>query len=481
MNNGQFAIFHIYGILFAYMKLFTGQTQIQRPILAPHMQQSIEILLLPTIELESVIEHELEQNPLLEIDENRTTHERIHIEEIITKNLNKLKEISNINYDEENPSLADEEIQEFPITRPISLEDHLLHQLWFEISDPLKLQIGEFIIGNLDKNGYLQLTSQEIAEHLNLSNTDIINEVLAIIQNNFEPHGIAARNLKECLLIQSKHRFNERVEIICKVIEKYLEELGHKNFSKIARELKLSIEQVKEIAYYISKLDPRPARNYYGTQANLYILADITVIRDEQGEYKVIINRNNIPYLKISSSYQRMLKHKNISKQESDFIRDKIKKAILFIKSIEQRQETLRQIAEYIVKYQKDFLDKGYTALKPMKLKDVAIAINRNQSTVCRAINNKYMDTPQGLFSMKFFFSQSLSTTNEGITNASHISNRSIKEEIKLLIEEEDKSNPISDKDIVEYFKRKNISIARRTIAKYRQALNILPSHLRKN
>ncbi len=462
------------------MRVFTGQTQIQRPILAPNMQQSIEILLLPVLELESVIEQELEQNPLLEVDEKRTVNERIHIEELITKNINKLRETNGISYDEENSFGVDEELQELPVTRPVSLEDYLLRQLWFEISDPLKLQIGEFIIGNLNKDGYLKLTCEEIAEALELSDINIVKDVLLTIQNNFDPIGIAARNLKECLIIQTKHRFNENGKIICQVIDGYLEELGRKNFTKIARGLKISIEQVKDIASAISKLDPRPARNYCGSPQNLYIAADITVIKDDQGEYKVIINRNNIPYLKVSSSYQRMLRSKNILKQESDFIRDKIKKAILFIKSIEQRQETLRQVAEYIVKYQRDFLDKGYTALKPMKLKDVAVAINRNESTVCRAIKNKYIDTPQGLFSLKFFFSQSL-LHSYGNTGDSHISNRSIKEEIKTIIEEEDKNSPMSDKDIVEYFKRKNISIARRTIAKYRQALNILPSHLRKN
>ena len=464
------------------MKILSEQTQTQRPLLSSYMQQGIEILLLPVMELNTLVNYELEQNPLLEVDENHAVSSEgdIQIDDLVTRNIDRLKQSNESEYSNDY-SIADtdEDKTEFMISRPISLQDYLLRQLWFELSEPLHLRIGEFIIGNLDYAGYLKVSCAEIARILRLNGTEEVEKVLNIIHDNFDPPGIAARNLKECLIIQSKYKFNGKADLICRVIDGYLNELGSKNFDKIARKLKISPEQVKQIANDISMLNPKPANNYTDLPQNIFIMADITVLKNEIGEYEVIVNRGNVPYLKVSNIYKRMLKHKNITKQETQFIRDKLKRALLFIKSIEQRQHTLKQISEYIIKHQKSFFDNGYTEIKPMTLKDVAYSINRNESTISRAIHNKYMYTPHGLISIKTFFSQAISNKNQHANDTTHCS-RSIKEQIKILIRDENKNTPLSDQDIVNYFKEHNIYIARRTVAKYRNNLNILPAYLRK-
>jgi len=455
------------------MKLSTSLLQSQKQLLAPAMQQSIGMLMLPLIELNSSIEQELQENPLLEVDEEKQKA----LQERQKDELLKILELSHLSrhgiYREH--SADDEVLEERTIKGEVSLEDELLQQLRVELSDPLEIIIGEFIIGSLNEDGYLTTTCEEIAQSIGTHDLVRIEYILRVVQN-FEPIGIASRSLKECLLSQVSLRCNGNGKLIVKIIEEYLNELGRKKYQSIARKLGITLEAVKEAARHISLFEPKPARNYHPIQANLYVKPDIFIIKDEEGKYLIRINKDGIPPLRINAQYQRMLHQNNLNAETKHFIREKIKNALYFIKSIEQRGSTIQRITEYILNKQKDFFENGYESLAPMNLKEIAGAIDRNESTISRAITNKYADTPRGLFPLKFFFSQGVSESENGL-----VASRSIKEEIKELIECEDKSSPLSDQTIQVHFKKKDINIARRTVSKYRQTLRILPSHLRKS
>ena len=469
-----FANYLYYGILFA-MGMRTSQIQTQKQVLAPSMQQSIEVLLLPITELNAAIDQELQENPLLEIDEALTAQQNKQVDDIIRYSL---KNYGDRHYSPGGSGNSDDEqIEDRPIACSMSLDESLLRQLHLEITDEAELQIGELIIGNLDHNGYLKISCEEIAHWFKLEDTYPVEMILRIVQS-FEPIGIASRNLKECLLIQIRLNLNGTGGLATKIVRDYLDELGRKRYIDIARKMKISVDEVRAAAKLISNLEPKPSRKYQqNSNTNIYIKPDITIVKDENDEYNVSISNENIPYLRISQTYQKILKQPNRPKEETEFIREKIKNALLFMKSIEQRQHTLKNIAEYILQYQKEFFDSGnHNVLKPLILKDVALVVDRNESTVCRAISNKYMDTPVGLFPIKFFFSQAVNENQKGES----VSSRSIKEELKCLIEHENKAKPLSDSEIERYFTNKGMKIARRTISKYRQKLNILPSHLRK-
>lgn len=462
-------------VYFLHMALKTSQLQIQKQVLAPTMQQSIEVLLLPITELNAAIEQELQENPLLEIDEERTAQEKKQIDDIIFYSLKRNSERT-YQTTQEAVNADDESDEEKPIARIEQLDEHLLQQLRLEISDPILLQIGDLIIGNLDEDGYLKASCEEIAQWLSVDDIEKVRKVLATIQG-FDPLGIASRDLKECLLAQVTTHFNGKSDLAKRIITEHLDDLGRRKYIDIAKKLKISPEEVKGIARSIAHLEPKPARKYQAYNSNIYIKPDITIVQDEDGEFIVHVNNENVPFLRISSTYQKILKQPNRSKEETEFIREKIKNALMFLKSIEQRQQTLRNIAEFILQHHIEFFKDGQSSLKPLILKDVANAVERNESTICRAISNKYMETPHGLFPMKYFFSQAVNDSQNGES----VGSRSVKEELKAVVDDENKLHPLSDSDLQLHFERKGMKIARRTISKYRQQMNILPSHLRKS
>jgi len=456
------------------MILKSSQIQVQKTILAPSMQQSIEILLLPLTELGQQIEVELQENPMLEI-ENQHDHEEAHkLEQMLDRSIDYLKNHT-IKSNSYEVSMDDDIVERKQISQKTGLEDYLLQQLHLEFTVKSNIDIGEFIIGNLDEHGYLKCSIEEISELLGVYDTSCIEHVLKIIQH-FEPLGIAARNLKECLLIQAPFYFNGEASFLIEIIDRHLENLGNKRYQNIAKDLKVSLSEIKKAAQMIAKLEPKPARKYRDSDNNIYVRPDISITKNEKDELNLTINRDYIPQLRISATYRSFLKKPNLTPQESEYIREKIKNGLLFIKSIEQRQETLKGISEFIIKRQKDFFFEGSVALKPMVLKDVAKEIDRNESTISRAINNKYMETPQGLLPMKFFFSQGVAQKEQ----KSAVSNRSIQEALKVIVENENKKKPFSDQALVQLFQKRGVNIARRTITKYRKALKILPSNLRK-
>ncbi len=436
------------------------------------MQKSIEMLLLPLTELNLSIDQELQNNPLLEIDEEKLKSVQNQTADEMLKMLAYSRQSGNLPFSNNSPD--DEILEDRPIRMETCLEDELLQQLRIELSDPLDIRIGEMIIGSLNEDGYLTATCEEIAQVLGIDDLLRVNYILTIVQN-FEPVGIASRDLKECLLAQVKLGCNGSSEVVQKIVEGYLEELGRKKFQKIARKINVHLESVKKAARLIALFEPKPARNYRPIKTSLYIKPDILIKKDENNEYHIEINKDGIPPLRVNSQYHRMLRENNLKSEEREFIREKLKNALFFIKSIEQRGSTITRISEHILEKQRDFFDSGHQHLVPMTLKDIAQTIDRNESTISRAISNKYMDTPQGTFPLKFFFSQGVSGTGSDA-----VASRSIKEAIKELVNSEEKASPLSDQDIQGYFRNKGTTIARRTISKYRQALRILPSHLRK-
>ena len=448
--------------------------QVQRAILAPVMQKSITVLLLPITELAIAIEQELQTNPLLEFDE---TYQQI----LSAKQLELRQKIRSLDTASpqtlENTAGDEDEPTERPVIRETTLEEYLLRQLRFITSDSLQLKIGEQIIGNIDEDGYLTVTCDEIVQNVGTENIELAEKVLSDIQQ-LDPLGIASRTLKECLLLQVDYYHHQDVEIIKKIINDYLMDLGNRKFKEIAKKMNLSEAEVKKFAQIISALEPKPARNFRPIDASIYVKPDVT-IRKNEDSFTIQINSADAPALRINPLYKNMLNRPNLSEQERTFIEEKLQNALYFLKSIRQREETLTKIVNHILEKQIHFFTQGPSALVPLTLKDVATTIGRDESTVSRAIRSKFIETPQGLYPMKFFFSGSFNSETNGAHST--VASRSIQEEIKDLIGNEEKSSPLSDQEIQAVFEKRGITVARRTISKYRQALKIPPSHLRKD
>jgi len=473
-------------VYFLHMRIKTAAIQTQKQILAPRMQQSIEVLLLSVMELNTMIEQELETNPLLEVDEMRTQELSCESEEAKQEIDQKIDNLDTPYHHDDKVTRKDQ--HQRPLSYEESLEGLLLRQLCVDVRDPLKLEIGRLIIGNIDEDGYLNISCEEIAELLTIEDVSIVEAVLCIIQD-FEPLGIASRDIKECLLKQIRAKATNGTDIeddlVFRIVHECLDDLGHKRFKEIAKKLSASVDEVKAAAQIIATFEPRPARNFRPIDPNIYLKPDIIIKKDADDRLEIIINNEHLPALRINGRYKAMLKGGKLSAKEKEFVKEQLRNAVFFIRSIEARSQTIRGIAEVITATQKEFFDKGHLCLKPMSLKDVAHKVDRNESTISRAIQNKYIDTPRGLFPLKYFFSQGVGrgAAADGSGGNGHpngISNRSIKEELKGLIEDEDKSRPLSDQDLQAILKEKGIKVARRTISKYRQQLHILPSHLRK-
>ena len=447
------------------MKFKTSMIQTQRPVLAQVLQQSISVLMLSNDELNQAIEQELQTNPLLEGEVSDAS------KELVIANINKsLNHLSDVPY---QANFTDDGDEEMPIPQLESFEEHLLTQLRLEITDPVERKIGELIIGNLNEDGFLMVTVEEIAQAAGIKDTSLIEKVLTKI-HFFDPLGTAARTLEECLTLQlSVSDSPLRLDAIA-IVEHHIKDLCHKRYEAIAQKTRLSEEKIKEAAQLIATLEPKPARNFQTFDQSFYVQPDIFVYKNPNGEFKIELNRKEAPLIRINPMYRKLLNGKKISEEERKFVQDKLTSAINFIKSIQQRGETIVHIARYIVDRQADFFDGNTSSLVPMSLKDIAETLERNESTISRAIHNKYMDTPQGIFALKFFFSQAVNESNKDL------SSYNVKEEIKKIVDEEDKSSPLSDRTIQDYFEAKGIKLARRTINKYRQELNIPPSNLRK-
>ena len=461
-----------------------GMQQIQgmglQQVLAPQLQQSLQILQAPTLELKNLVQQELQTNPLLEEDpdlsdtEDRSTDAEFQEE---FERLAKLDEewrdymAQNVSYSAR--SQEDEERRQFfldSLANQETLQQHLLEQLNTADIDAKKRKAAELLIGNIDDIGFLSAPLDEIAD---LSSTPIedLQEALELVQT-FHPVGVGARDLKDCLLIQLR-RIGKAQSFEYQIVDQYLDDLGRKRYPDIARRIGVTVDQVQKAANFIATLDPKPGQ-IFSPQPNSYVLPDVLVEKITD-DYVVSLTGDQIPHLRINKTYRDLMTQSRNGGEVRDYIREKIRSGKFLIKSIHQRQQTILNIAIEIVKRQRDFLDNGTAFLKPMTMVQIADAVGVHETTVSRAISGKYIATPQGVVEMKFFFTPGYQT-NDGVS----LSNTSVKETIADLVRSEDNRMPLSDKEIVEILSERGIPIARRTVAKYRAELNILPSNLRK-
>src|ERR1700732_848486 len=353
---------------------------------------------------------------------------------------------------------------------PGKVAAHLVGQLNQNALNADDRKTAELIIGNIDDNGFLQTTPEEMALNTGIPKEDFEN-MLTLLQS-FHPTGVGARDLRDCLLIQLK-REGRQNSLEYKIVADHMPDLGKRRFPEIARRIGIGVEQVQKCANNIAQLDPRPGAIFAEAPKN-YVLPDVTVEK-VNGNYQVILNGEQIPHLRISNTYKDIMAQDGNGGEVKDYIRDKIRSGKFLIKSIHQRQQTISNIAPQIVSRQRDFFDHGSSQLKPMTMVQIADAVGVHETTVSRAISGKYMSTPQGVFEMKYFFTPGYQTAS-----GESMSNTSVKEAILDLVKGEEGNSPLSDKEIVEILSKRGIPIARRTVAKYRTELNILPSNMRR-
>jgi RNA polymerase sigma-54 factor len=462
----------------------------QQLIMTPQLQMAIKLLQLSRLELMETIQQELEENPALEEtvesqtdDQPEETPEKapepsptkeVTVEEKIRDDIdwsNYIEEYntpSRVSFEGEGRDIPS--FETFTAAKQ-SLGDHLLWQLMMTSQDPEDEKIGSMIVGNLDGDGYLDVSVEELC---GLSGYDCekVESVITRMQT-FDPVGVCSRDLKECLLIQAEH-FGLNHTVITQIIENHLHHLENKNYKAITRALKISIDEVVSAVNIIKRLEPKPARQFSDEEPH-YITPDIYVYKFEE-EFVIMLNDDGMPKLRVNALYKKAVSRDgDVSDSAKEYIQEKLRSATWLIRSIHQRQKTIYRVMESIVRYQRDFFEKGIAYLKPMVLRDVAQDIGMHESTISRVTTNKYSYTPQGLFELKYFFNSSISRVH-----GDAIASASVQEKIRQIIEKENPKKPYSDNKIAELLKEANIDIARRTVAKYREMMKVLPSSKRK-
>jgi RNA polymerase sigma-54 factor len=486
----------------------------QQLVMTPQLQQAIKLLQLSRMELVDLIRTEVTENPLLEgADEaeeepvqsgDSPAEVADHDAKPEHKEAEKSEEVkgedgaNEIDWDQyldhyqlqghtapSNRNLTDEEMPgyEATLTRKTDLVDHLTWQLRLTNFTPDEERVAMLIIGNLDENGYFKMPLVEGESEDSATRDPLVRvafeagvgvefaeKVLKRVQT-LDPMGVAARDLRECLLLQVSQLNADTPEIVA-IIERHLKHLESKNYAVIAKDLKVSIEEVVKAVKVISRLEPKPGRAYSGEEAQ-YITPDVQVTKLGD-KYVVVLNDDGLSKLRISGMYRTALKNGKAG-EAKEYIQEKLRSAVWLIRSIHQRQRTIYKVTESIVKFQRDFFDKGIAHLKPLILRDVAEDIGMHESTVSRVTTNKYVHTPQGIYELKFFFNSAINKTG-----GDEIASEAVKNHIKQIVAAEDPKHPHSDQKIVEILKGQGIEIARRTVAKYREVLGILPSSKRK-
>lgn len=490
-------------VIIMVLKLRLEQRQVQRLILAPALQQAIKLLPLTNLELIEIIDSELSENPMLESEEEtieKTPGEEAEEGEKDREEKGKEQEEKPEDLEPEGVKEAQKEAEdsEFEayfqeyfddrfryfslekkeaisleniVSKSPSLWDHLDWQANLTFFDEKDKEIAQHIIGNINEDGYLTNSVEEIAKTCKTS-VEKVNEVREKIKE-FDPVGVGSLTLKEALLAQIEY-LQIKDEIACAIINHHLHLVEKSDYSHLAKVLGISLSAVKCHMEIIKGLDPTPGMKY-SQERTFYVVPDITVTK-EDGKLNIVLNNESLPRLRISSYYKKLLAQ--TSKDNPDtyrFLKDKMQKAFWFLRSLDQRNRTVFKVAKYIVEKQKNFFEKGLEYIKPLTLIELAQEIGVHESTVGRVVANKYMMTPRGVFSLKYFFHKALPGDF-----GEEISSLRIKERIKKLIESEDKGDPLSDIEIGEVLARENLKVARRTVAKYRKQLRIQPSHIRK-
>jgi len=461
----------------------------QQLIMTPQLQQAIKLLQLSRIELLETINEEMETNPLLEeqtldeVDEERGPEEGgDKPEQIISEVTVKENARDDVNWEtylsEYNTGWAEapyqaKEVIPFESTKSekTSLYSHLMWQYNMSSFEDVQREIGIHIIGNLDDDGYLKISIEEISETTGYSQEEVL-KTLALIQK-FDPVGVAARDTRECLLIQARFQDFGNT-IVEKIILEHIDKLENKKYDLIAKSLSIPLEEILSAVAIITGFEPKPGRRY-NDEETIYISPDIYVFKIGD-DYEIALNEDGLPKLRINAYYREILANKDSYQDDTkQYIQDKLKAAAWLIKSIHQRQRTIYRVTESIVRFQQRFFDHGIAHLKPLVLRDVAEDIEMHESTISRVTTSKYVHTPQGVFELKYFFNSAVNSID-----GQSVSSESVKEHIKNIIKSENKAKPYSDKEVADMLKPLNISIARRTVAKYRETLGILPSRKRR-
>ncbi|MBU0485111.1 MAG: RNA polymerase factor sigma-54 [Proteobacteria bacterium] len=473
----------------------------QQLVMTPQLQQAIKLLQLSRLELAATVQQEIEQNPLLEeislsldgeddssftADSLETLPEPPSFEEIIPavkieETDFSLKEIDWQDYANEYESLpsfkSGSDSEELPsrldiLVKKPNLQTHLQWQLGFADLTTEEEEVGAYVIGNLNRDGFLEVDLEAIAQETGCSE-DTAQAMVRLIQE-MDPAGIAARSVRESLLLQLE-RLELADSLSSVIIRDHIHLLENKNYAAIIKAVSRPKEEVQAAIKVIVSLDPYPGRAFSDEEPQ-YIVPDVYVYKMDD-EYVILLNDEGLPRLKVSAFYKDALKKdSSASDATKDYIQDKMKSAAWLIKSIQQRQRTIYRVVESIVKFQRDFFERGVAHLKPLILRDVAEDIEMHESTISRVTSNKYLHSPQGTYELKYFFNSSIEREDGGDA----MSSATIKNRLKQIVQAEDPRKPLSDNAIADIFKKENIKLARRTVAKYREQLNILPSKFRK-
>jgi RNA polymerase sigma-54 factor len=461
-------------------------------IMTQRLQQALKLLQMPTLELQQALKAELERNPLLEeVDEVEESQELEDVKQEVGQNesetpepppADEKAEEKEVDWNELWPDQfevasaprVDDPDAEFYERVPVTVKtlgEHLGEQLRLSNLGAPEQEIGEYLIGSLDENGYLQTSIEEVAEHFGVP-AEKVEEVLSVIQT-FEPAGVGARNLQECLWIQVVQRKLTNT-LAARIIQEQFDNLLNRRFSEISRALKCTVEEVQQAGDLIATLDPRPGQEI-ATEETKYVVPDLVVERVGE-DFVVTLNDRNVPRLRISSAYQGMLRQKGTVPDDTrKYITEKLNSAKWLIQTIEQRRKTMIKVMRRIVEEQREFFERGVEGLKPLTLQQIASHIGMHESTVSRVTTNKYVQTPRGVFELKYFFSSGLQTED-----GDDVSAKVAKEKISQLIQNEDKRDPLSDQRIAELLQQDGLRIARRTVAKYRESLRLLPARQRR-
>ena len=454
-----------------------------RTVIAPQMQQSLGVLQASTLELNQMIGQELSANPVLEEESVEISLEEEKLDKDQEDLDEELSEISQLDddwrdYYQQSRSTrmrTDEENEKYQrridsLVEPQTLTENLTEQLNTTDCEKEVHELTQILIGYIDDDGFLSQNIEDLALENGIP-FQPLQKALNTLQS-FHPPGIGAQDLRECLLIQL-NRLGKEHSLEHRIVDKYLDELARKRYPQISKKLGVTIDKITEAAESIAKLDPKPGSEL-SEGNNHFISPDVTVIKDAD-EYLININDETIPRLRISNTYKDIISGGNATTDTKEYIRDKIHAGKFLIRCIEQRQETIRKISEEIVKRQRDFLDHGVAHLHPMNMAQVAEVVGVHETTVSRAIAGKYIATPRGVFEMKYFFKPGYETSD-----GESLSNTSVKQAVSDLVKNEDHTKPYSDDKIVKKLHEQGIKLARRTVAKYRDELGILPSHLRR-
>jgi len=457
--------------------LSLGQT------LSPQMQQSLQFLQAPALELQSLVQQEIEINPVLEESTEEPKKEPETDNDEFDKQLEQLRQKDeewreyfsqgSTNTPSYNPEAA--ERRQFLFDSQVEaphLSDHLQRQLTLSTSNPETLRVGGEIIGNLDDAGFLKIPLVEVAQSVRVE-YEVAQAALTLIQS-FDPVGVAARDLRECLLIQIQ-RLGKSDELEALIVGQCLAELGRKKYQDIARVLKVPLERVQAAAQFIATLQPRPGSAFSSDNKQNIVQAELAVQKSGD-DWIVVMNDDPVPRLRISDTYKDLLVNNGHDPNLREYLKEKIRAGKFLIKCLHQRQTTIFNIATEIVKRQRAFFEEGVAHLKPLTMNQVAEVVGVHETTVSRAIANKYVQTPFGLFDLKYFFTPGYQTASGAV-----MSNTSVKDAIQDLIARESTNKPLSDQEIVKILGERGIPLARRTVAKYRAELGLLPSNLRRS